>query len=293
MELNIQESLLAMIGLLLLFSSISQWVTLLRKRSLPIAAPPPMIDPDDSTDESDDGGTDGGVEAETSPAPPISGRVNLPAFVVAVLWVGLSLLMHVQNAIAEPEKDPATLHDVQVSCILNFALWAFMGWLLTDQGRRSIGEWGGRFPPTHFDWELGTKTFLLILVPVFVLLYATAPFRTEETMHEFLQLLRADPTPVTMIWLIVAAVFMAPLAEELMFRVILQGWLLDRVAPHAAVATVAVIFAAVHGWPDMIPLLPLSLILGYVYYYFRSYTAAVIAHALFNGLNLFLSVTSA
>jgi membrane protease YdiL (CAAX protease family) len=39
-----------------------------------------------------------------------------------------------------------------------------------------------------------------------------------------------------------------------------------------------------------VALVPLALVLGYVYYRSNSYLAAVIVHALFNALNVFISL---
>lgn len=303
MEWNLQKSLLSAFGLLLLLGSAAQWVTLLRRRRLPIASPSEIAANDSAPPRDPNLTSDGNL---TAPAVPTAepdeiipaaqstkpGRISGQAVIATLLWVGLSLFSSIRDELGiSPEAEPS-LDAVQLSCLINFALWGFMAWLLTDHGKRSFAEWGGRFPPRHYDVELGTKTFLLILLPVFVLLLATATFRSEENQHQFLQLLRDDATAATLFWLTVAAVVLAPLSEELMFRVILQGWLLARWPRHAAIVGTALLFAAVHGWPDAIPLIPLALILGYVNYHFRNYTAVVLAHALFNGLNLFLSVSS-
>jgi membrane protease YdiL (CAAX protease family) len=97
----------------------------------------------------------------------------------------------------------------------------------------------------------------------------------------------------TVAWITIAVLVAAPLCEELLFRMILQGWLQDRVAPATAVIAVAFAFAAIHAnsWPDPLPLIPLSLILGYVYYRRRSYLANVVMHALFNGMNLLMALS--
>jgi membrane protease YdiL (CAAX protease family) len=83
-----------------------------------------------------------------------------------------------------------------------------------------------------------------------------------------------------------AAVVLAPLAEELMFRVVIQGWLESREKPAAAITTTALLFSVIHGLPDAIGLFPLALILGYVYRRTHSYLAVVVLHGLFNAFNL-------
>ncbi|MDA0835839.1 MAG: type II CAAX endopeptidase family protein [Planctomycetota bacterium] len=297
MQWNLQDLFFNAFGLLLLVGSAMQWRTLIRRRDL-------LITPQGIDDDAAPKSTPLDDSASHSPAPPhamdddsaqtvrrVPGEVNTPSLFIAAAWIGLTLLLRIRTDLGMSPDLPPTLDAVQTSCLLNFALWAFMVWLLTDKGQRSLAEWGGRFPPANDDVELGSKTFLLILAPVYALLLATLPFRNEENQHEFLQLLRDDPTSATLIWLILAAVVLAPLSEELMFRVILQGWLRARWPRHVAIVFTALLFAAVHGWPDAIPLIPLALILGYVNDRYRNYTTIVLAHALFNGLNLALSLT--
>jgi membrane protease YdiL (CAAX protease family) len=83
---------------------------------------------------------------------------------------------------------------------------------------------------------------------------------------------------------------LAPLVEELIYRVVLQTWLQKIAPPREALIAVAIIFAAVHRLPDALPLLPLALILGYVYQQRRSFLTIVLIHMLFNAVNLILAL---
>ncbi len=219
--------------------------------------------------------------------------IPLVALSVSVLWVGLNFTMQILHDLELIEASVPTLDMVKSTCLLNLGIWVMVLGLLTEMGRRPISVWGGNFPPTNADVEIGVKSFVLSLIPVFLVLLITYPFRSDENQHSFLQLLRDDPTSTTFMWMVVAAAILAPLNEELIFRVILQGWLRRHLSRHAAVILVAVIFSAVHGWPDAVPLLPLALILGYTYDAHRCYSAVVLAHALFNALNLFLAFSEA
>lgn len=77
----------------------------------------------------------------------------------------------------------------------------------------------------------------------------------------------------------------APLYEELMFRVMLQGTLEKSWSPAVSNGLSSALFAALHGW-DFAPIFALSLVLGYLHSRTRSYFAVVWMHALFNGFNL-------
>ncbi len=52
------------------------------------------------------------------------------------------------------------------------------------------------------------------------------------------------------------------------------------------IAINALLFAVIHGFPDMIALVPLALILGWIYQRTQSYIAIVTTHAAFNTFNL-------
>ena len=82
-------------------------------------------------------------------------------------------------------------------------------------------------------------------------------------------------------------IVLAPAAEELIYRVAIQGSLVRWMSPNRAMLVVALLFSSVHGWPDMLALFPLALILGYVYHQRHSFLAVVVLHALFNAMNLF------
>ena len=76
-----------------------------------------------------------------------------------------------------------------------------------------------------------------------------------------------------------------------MFRVILQTWL-ERHVGKTAWPLAAVLFAAVHRFPDSIAILPLALVLGDAYLRRRNYWEVVAAHGLFNAVMLALDAIS-
>jgi hypothetical protein len=84
------------------------------------------------------------------------------------------------------------------------------------------------------------------------------------------------------------AVVITPIAEELLFRGALYGWLRRRWPAWAAITLTAVAFAAVHG---SAMLLPYVVIFGLVTDWLRERTGSVaagtVAHVLNNGLLVF------
>ncbi|HEY3964048.1 MAG TPA: CPBP family intramembrane glutamic endopeptidase, partial [Planctomycetaceae bacterium] len=91
------------------------------------------------------------------------------------------------------------------------------------------------------------------------------------------------------LWIIVSAVILAPVAEELLYRVLLQGWAQGQMASWKAIVFSSFVFVVQHDPFDWLPLIPLALILSYVYNRRRSYLAVVVLHALFNGVMLALA----
>jgi len=142
-------------------------------------------------------------------------------------------------------------------------------------------------PPTPVSREVwfGLLVGLAALLPT-TLIGALRSLVTEgETLHPYLVLLRETPSAV--IWIVVAAVVCAPIKEELMFRVVLHGWLYDRWRIAGAVAA-AIAFAAMHSLADAPLLMPLALMLGALYERRRSLIAACSAHAAFNAANILM-----
>ncbi len=134
-------------------------------------------------------------------------------------------------------------------------------------------------------WGFGAS-----VAPVAIVLASTYWLRTDETQHTLLKLLAADSSVSTVLIVVLSAVVAAPLIEELIFRVVIQGWLQTKLHPVAAIGITSVLFAAVHGFPDSLALLPLAAILGVLYYRRFSYVAVVVAHMLFNATNVILAL---
>lgn len=85
------------------------------------------------------------------------------------------------------------------------------------------------------------------------------------------------------------AVILAPFAEELMFRGILQSMLRScRVAAWPAIAISSALFVAMHtGVPhDVVPLLPLAIVLGYSYERCGRLVPSILIHAIFNTVSV-------
>jgi membrane protease YdiL (CAAX protease family) len=213
---------------------------------------------------------------------------NPVALVITLGWLGMGLLGRFR---ADRPAD-VDLRDVQENCALLGVLFVILLLPLAYAGPRGLRDFGWRRENAGTQVGIGALTFLASILPVGFVLASTAARRSADALHPFLRLIAAEPGPTTIAWVAFAAVVLAPLLEELMYRVILQGSLERVASPAVAIVGVALVFSAVHNPIDVLPLVPLALILGYVYHRTRSYLAVVTAHALFNSTMLVLMLVT-
>ncbi len=108
-------------------------------------------------------------------------------------------------------------------------------------------------------------------------------FEIEIPVHSAISML-GDLSPLGKGVLAVSLILLAPLAEELFYRGIVQTYLRKWVSPWGAIGITSLIFPMMHGglyntWPS---LLFLSLVLGYCYERTGRLTSSILIHALFN-----------
>jgi membrane protease YdiL (CAAX protease family) len=141
------------------------------------------------------------------------------------------------------------------------------------------------------DLRLAVGGLALVVAPVLAFAYAVNLWVPYE--HPIVDLLRAQRDSAALAIVALSAVVVAPLAEELFFRRVLQGWLEKRL-PQAdggqAVGLAAVAFALAHAGQGLafLPLFPLALVLGHLVRRTGSIVPAVLLHGLFNAVSLAL-----
>lgn len=208
--------------------------------------------------------------------------------VLVTAWIGMQLL----SLAADPVTGgpPPTVNDVQITCQLNVLLFLAVLIPMTYQGGADIETFGFHLKTVQQQVADGVLGFAAAVLPVMGVWSLTLPWRTTSNSHGLLQLLEQDRSFSTLAWIFLAAVVLAPLVEELIYRVVLQTWLQKIAPPRESLVAVAIIFAAVHRLPDALPLVPLALILGYVYQQRRCFLSIVLIHMLFNATNLGLAL---
>lgn len=223
-------------------------------------------------------------QASTSAAQP-----SVWALLAATGWVLLSLADRLTIDLAGPPTEPKP-EIVWGALSLSLTVFAVILSLLLIDRHYTWRDIGIDWSRTRQSAGLGVATCCAAILPTAFMLLVTFPLRSRETQHTLLRLLADSPDPLIIAGLGVTAVIVAPLSEELLFRVTLQGWWQRRIGSSWSVSLVAVVFAMVHGYRDGLALIPLALMLGYVYDRQRDYLAVVIAHGLFNTGNLVLAL---
>lgn len=209
---------------------------------------------------------------------------GLGALAIVMCWLSLVVFATFGTKVApDPGAiSPGLLHSenaiLALICLAILALMRTRGANWTELGLPD-GRWS----------ELARRGFhgyLLAALPTIVGMAVISPLQSEENQHVLLQALGADSgfqlAPAIFLTVMVAA----PLSEELMFRGVLQPWLMRVCGRRGGWLLTAALFAAVHGWPAGLALLPLSLILGWAAQRTGDLRAPMLIHALFNGTQL-------
>lgn len=223
------------------------------------------------------------VEQPAGPVPAVS-------VAIAAAWVVSALVAAATRSAADiPVPGVA---DIRYGVLVNGVLFGVIALPLLTGDRLRTRRLGFRLDQWLRQTGHGVIGFLASLFPVGLVFGLTFPLRTEHDSHALLRLLETDQSPETVFWVALSAAVVAPLVEELIYRVVIQSSLERLLSPAAGVVVAAVVFSAVHRFPDAIPLLPLALILGYLYRQRRSFLTIVVVHALFNATNLVVLLLS-
>jgi membrane protease YdiL (CAAX protease family) len=144
------------------------------------------------------------------------------------------------------------------------------------RARSRVRPLGAQWP-----WAVIAAIAVAVLLLVFLSVYTRLvpmPTDVSDPVDEYLK------RPLGWVPLLIAAVAVGPLIEEVIFRGWIQGRLTRQFGPEIAIAFAAALFAAAHFDPWGMPhRLLLGLASGYTVYLTRSVWAGVMMHATFNG----------
>jgi len=144
------------------------------------------------------------------------------------------------------------------------------------------------------EFRIAAEVCLGAWLPTAILRVTLVLLLQDEAQHPFLEMIQNGVGVDIMLLIALTAVILAPLMEELLYRVIILGGLLNRKNITASSTTIAVgitsvLFAFAHGFPDSLALLPLAAAIAWTYHQRRSYRTVVMVHFLFNGFNILIA----
>jgi membrane protease YdiL (CAAX protease family) len=239
------------------------------------------------------------------PILPLEPRLRVPWTGIDVLLLVLALPM-LDALVIELSGARATLLAGEISFeLLSAVTAAHMMWsglaiiYLEQRTSANADEMGFNIERLGEDARLGILAFPAAFVSVYgTELIVSRLLPTSE--HPLAKLVHEQFTPGLMVLAAISAIVVAPLTEELVFRVILQGWLEKQiellrehgrlvwewVARWVPVLVSSAAFAAMHQGYERIPIFVLGLLLGYLYHQTHRIFPSLILHACFNGLTI-------
>jgi len=184
-------------------------------------------------------------------------------------------------------RDLTASQALVAQAIAYLVLGGVILWTLPLLARRSLAELGIRFP-TAVELLIGVAGAGGMLVGVLagteIVVRVTGHAQTEAAM----KLLARVHSPLEISLFVLVTVLLAPLVEELSFRIFVYNAIERYTSVPIAVVLSSAIFGIVHGaGPSvMIPLAIGGCVLAIVYVTTRCYWSCVVTHALFNSVVL-------
>jgi membrane protease YdiL (CAAX protease family) len=221
----------------------------------------------------------------------------LTMFIPFIVWfLGPALLQSAVLLIARPVKGWRFAFVANVIiCLGSLAAVAVSLVLVQRNFARGLKGWGLRPRTIPRDFGVAVIDLLaiwpLVLAMIVVVMTVGKALRGPDyqiPQHEELELLTTSTRLSLRILVILLAVVVAPLVEEVLFRGLLQTMIRSYIQrPWLSITITAGVFAAVHQNPEHWPaLFVLALGLGYAYENSGSLWQPIFMHALFNGLTI-------
>ncbi|MEZ6071203.1 MAG: JDVT-CTERM system glutamic-type intramembrane protease [Pirellulales bacterium] len=194
---------------------------------------------------------------------------------------------------------PAILLAVTVANLVS--AFAAVTWLRLVCGADAL-DLGWQRNRVLGDTGLGIVGLLAALVPVYVV--QTVMFKLFPTSHPIITSLENGGTLLAFAVATIVVVVAAPIVEEIVFRLVFQGWLeaseirwRRRLPPlrrlprgHLPILASSTVFALVHfaAGPAPVALFFLALVLGYLYQRTHRIVPSIVMHAGFNATSMMM-----
>ncbi len=155
---------------------------------------------------------------------------------IAILFIGMCLLQVATLIVAgllgissRELLDPDRV-EYQLPQLVGFSCASMVTWLISLLWLRfrsgaSAHDLG--FEPFKLsdDLPLSLAAFIMLVVPTLLIQFLAVKLFPTDQQHPFIEMIKEDPDPRALIAVAVAAVIVAPVVEEFLFRVLLQSWL--------------------------------------------------------------------
>jgi membrane protease YdiL (CAAX protease family) len=219
---------------------------------------------------------------------------------------------------AAPAEAGGPLWNLIASSLTKIALAGLALALMRFRAGADAGDLGWRADSAVRDAAMGVLTFCAVAAPIYGLHLAVQGRFPSE--HPLVDAVRRHPHLFPAY--AAAAVVVAPVVEEVLFRLLLQGWL-ERVfareiaagrgsgrggefggdgapprreaaaepsgpAGGASILVASLVFAAIHPWPDSVPLFFFAIALGWLYWRTHRLLPCIVLHAALNGFSMFM-----
>jgi membrane protease YdiL (CAAX protease family) len=211
-----------------------------------------------------------------------------------------ALTAYLSDANGSESSDPLTI-DLSMAAGLALTWFMLAGLVIFWIRSNYSATWRDFGAPRSLDEAsddvaLGVMACAAMLVPVYAVQIVLVLVVGLPSSHPTVEQLMKSPSAETIVAAGLMAVVIAPIFEELAFRVLLQGWL-ERIGGRRAwwpVIVSAVLFALAHsgqGWAP-VPLAVLAVGIGYVYRQTHRLVPIVAMHMAFNALGLAVALAS-
>jgi hypothetical protein len=170
-----------------------------------------------------------------------------------------------------------------VAGIVTFAAFRFTLWRAKAEGIPGLRPVGGRWPKS-LAWGIGAG----LVAAIGGVAYAAT--LQHSGLGPAAEEIRASPL-YSSYWFVLLAIVAAPLCEEFIFRGLILGGLARSLPGAWAVVASAAVFAIVHPPVAMIPVFGLGICTAAAYRRTGGLLAPMLAHALYNGTLVAISMT--
>jgi len=211
---------------------------------------------------------------------------NVAAFVFGSVFAGAAGYAH--------DSDIVVAVQIVATYVLNLPTLTAVFSIAARHGD-PLGALGLKTAPLARSLAAGVGLFFLFLPLKFALspivdeLWRAIP-GTKPGVQEVAEMLTRAHLPL-LVLMVMAAVVVAPVFEEMIFRAFLQKGLERSFGRWPAIVVTSVLFAAVHGSvPVGLQVLPLAFVMSIFYDRRRDLAASMVFHGLFNATSVALAL---